>query len=364
MQLKDIGNGTKPFPYFLLVHPLFKGTDLLDKVFPKIGLANCQEKLDIKLETLPDQKVLLNSSIEAWKTAFKINNGGVKFKDFNHGDLYERATLWHLLHLVQNNLSTALVNDRSLYLTKTLYDADRKSLIKTGTDLTKYTQKLFKRGMKYAKGEIIDPTVILQDLKTAKIHFSSDEMQGAWDIATMSMRGIKSCVRWEGPQQNTLIGSILDPGCGIIYLTNEKSRSVNGSKMLFRAIVRFAIYNLTEPVLILEKNYTPYYKSSGATRAFDKEIRGYFISFLEKKVNKKFRIIDSTSPSFASFYYHLPTFKLFNSLKLDERPYCDSKIGYNNQFIYGEPSFEKLLPMEQSVKATKKKKKKDAHASV
>src|SRR5690606_23711397 len=41
-----------------------------------------------------------------------------------------------------------------------------------------------------------------------KLVFSSDGERGAWDIATMSMRGINSCQGWGKPQSHGLIGSI------------------------------------------------------------------------------------------------------------------------------------------------------------
>ena len=43
--------------------------------------------------------------------------------------------------------------------------------------------------------------------------FSSEGEAGAWDIATMSMRGIRSCQRWDGEYPRCLIGSITFQVC-------------------------------------------------------------------------------------------------------------------------------------------------------
>lgn len=73
--------------------------------------------------------------------------------------------------------------------------------------------------------------------KSLKLVFSTDP----WDIATMSMRGIKSCMRWNSKMAVCLIGSILCPFTGIVYLTNKKPTKY-GEKMLFRSLVR-VIFN-------------------------------------------------------------------------------------------------------------------------
>src|ERR1700691_2673713 len=76
--------------------------------------------------------------------------------------------------------------------------------------------------------------------------FSSDP----WDMTTMSMRGIESCQSWgrfgdyndydnympQNAHCRKLTGSIIDPCCAIIYITDHTPTQY-GSKMLARAVV-------------------------------------------------------------------------------------------------------------------------------
>jgi hypothetical protein len=69
--------------------------------------------------------------------------------------------------------------------------------------------------------------------KKKQVVFSNDP----WDLATMSMRGIKSCMSWYSLHSTQLVGSILDPACSIIYITDQ-AETEYGSKMLYRSLVR------------------------------------------------------------------------------------------------------------------------------
>lgn len=106
-----------------------------------------------------------------------------------------------------------------------------------------------------------------------RIVFSTDP----WDIATMSMRGIKSCMEWSHKYSTGLVGSMLCPYTAVIYLTDGMEvRTLSHNKtygkatrMLARSVVR--IVNSTvrgerfdirknnyvvRPRLMLERNYT------------------------------------------------------------------------------------------------------------
>jgi hypothetical protein len=98
--------------------------------------------------------------------------------------------------------------------------------------------------------------------------FSSEGKDGAWDIATMSMRGIRSCQRWDGEYPTCLIGSILSKFIGVIYLTSgaevddyrdEKTGAIYkklGSKMMRRCVVRYAIdADEKQPCILIDKMY-------------------------------------------------------------------------------------------------------------
>ncbi len=72
----------------------------------------------------------------------------------------------------------------------------------------------------------------------------------------MSMRGIKSCQRWDGEYHRCLIGSILSKYVGIIYLTSGSDFGGLGTKMMRRCLVRYAI-DMTEskPCILIDRMY-------------------------------------------------------------------------------------------------------------
>ena len=116
--------------------------------------------------------------------------------------------------------------------------------------------------------------------KDYSVVFSSEGEAGAWDIATMSMRGIRSCQRWDGEYPRCLIGSILSKYVGIIYLTSgvkaedHPTYSNLGTKMLRRCVVRYAIDSDEKaPCILIDKMYPEY----------DKEVCSIFTKSLQAK---------------------------------------------------------------------------------
>lgn len=110
--------------------------------------------------------------------------------------------------------------------------------------------------------------------KNYQIMFSSDP----WDISTMSMRGVKSCQRWGSTHASHLIGSILDPCCAIIYLT-DGSKTNKGSKILVRSVVRFVLDQATRKrkYVVIDEPY------------FEEQFQAKFDSILSSR--KKFQEI-------------------------------------------------------------------------
>lgn len=321
----------KPFPTFIRYHRLIDAPkNKIDKIFSKLGLSNCQENIDLKLNSIVDPTTLIIDTIDAWNSEWANAQGNYQLCRLAHDTLLEQATVRHIF----GELRTALIKKqtairgKTLYLTTAITDQHDRSLVKCGTPIPPLLENLLKRSKKFFKTKItaVDPYKINQELKKVKLVFSAADEAGAWDLATMSMRGIKSCVRWEGQHATCLIGSLLDPGCGILYLTNG-SKTPYGSKMLFRAIVRLAVKG-KEPCLILEKNYSTYYKSTRATKNCDDELRKHFITFLTQKTKNKLPIIDATSASFNAAEYKLPTFKQLQQLTATEWSYRDSDVVY------------------------------------
>ena len=92
--------------------------------------------------------------------------------------------------------------------------------------------------------------------KNLSICFTSEGNKGYWDLATMSMRGVSSCMRWGSEHAPSLIGTILDPYAGMIYITDGTAMK-HGEKIIARAVVRFVVdRNKNKPVLVMEPIYT------------------------------------------------------------------------------------------------------------
>lgn len=172
----------------------------------------------------------------------------------------------------------------------------------------------------------------LSELQTSgSIVFSSDP----WDLLTMSMRGINSCMEWFSTNSTSLKGSILDPGCAMIYLTDGKaSRSIQsfrgqvpclGPRMLIRSIVRLIqVGKKKEPGLLLEQFYFhPDLKFHTEGLILD------WIYTLFSRYIKQFTTLPVyLSPPVDS---SIPNFSGLNDLTRRERSYRDSKIKYEDE---------------------------------
>jgi hypothetical protein len=78
-------------------------------------------------------------------------------------------------------------------------------------------------------------------LKKMDICFSSDGVEGLWDIATMSMRGAMSCRHWDNQHARcsyNIVRDMAGPNMGIIYFT-DGSMTEYGLSMNKRALVRY-----------------------------------------------------------------------------------------------------------------------------
>lgn len=158
-----------------------------------------------------------------------------------------------------------------------------------------------------------------------KVVFSSKGNQASWDIATMSMRGITSCQRWDHSMAKHLIGSIVDPNAAIMYLTNGKDTKY-GTQMIRRSVVRIAFENKTgEKVLLMERIY-PFLTRSDYTDPSTLEI---FRNFLVKKTKNQIKIVYALDKTFNSKKYSLPKSQELSLLKTSEQSYIDSKVQYS-----------------------------------
>lgn len=79
------------------------------------------------------------------------------------------------------------------------------------------------------------PTPVKMD-----VCFSSDGVEGLWDILTMSMRGVSSCKHWENTTHSkTVVSTAVNPAVGIIYLT-DGTMTKYGPTINRRALVYYS----------------------------------------------------------------------------------------------------------------------------
>lgn len=147
---------------------------------------------------------------------------------------------------------------------------------------------------------IVEPIEDSFPEKPAKafVGFSSQGMQGVWDIATMSMRGICSCMHWENEHSIHLVGSVADPFLGIVYIT-DNDKTPYGTRFKWRSLVRF-VYSISDKKyqLLLERVY----KDTGNTIPTvynNKDPDGHyktaiFKKFLKKHLNTPIDVVDPT----------------------------------------------------------------------
>ena len=151
------------------------------------------------------------------------------------------------------------------------------------------------------------------DLKNSDICFSADP----WDILTMSMRGIHSCMAWSNHSSSHLVGSILDPYCAVLYLTDGRLTQY-GSGMLARSVIRL-VEDKGKDYLLLEKVYTPTSKKDKTNIPLITSLfKEYLQTHSDLPVIETHQIGNATAPAFeelASLPEHL-------------RSYRDSKIPY------------------------------------
>jgi hypothetical protein len=164
-----------------------------------------------------------------------------------------------------------------------------------------------------------------------------------WDIATMSMRGISSCQRWRkngAKHSKKLIGSIVDPYVGIIYLT-DGVKTDKGERMLARSVVRItAGWGSYRPYIMLEKVYSMTVMSTSA----HEQVSNAFKSFLHEKC--------SLPISYQGGGLFIPLSEAVRKLPENKRSYRDSGLVYKPL-----PDFRKrLTEISTSTKIVDKEK--------
>jgi len=281
---------SKKYPEFIRESLVFKAYPRPEKVFPRIGLRNCEVSLkSIKIyESFSDKLLELRDLHEC------------------RGSLSD-----HLL-----TLSTFLEDfDYMPYITKKFFGLKNPTSISGFMSAVNGQLKKHKIDKKFFLSDknTSKPAdkILLPKNKNIKLFFSSNGPKGYWDIATMSMRGIQSCMNWKNDNSHTLIGSIADPYTGIIYI-GDKAKN----QMLARSVVRFVVdEDSGKPSLLIERVYINGYLNGFTKIQNGSDIRdiclSIFSSFLRSKTNLK--VISSVDDADTS-QFTIPLSKITNEI--------------------------------------------------
>ena len=219
------------------------------------------------------------------------------------------------LNLTPDNIQkTDIKDDRDLVI------------VKKGTSLQKIVDDLLFRSKKsnLLKQDLLDLKSAFTSSKSHKVVFSTNP----WDILTMSMRGISSCMAWLSSHSRQLIGSCLDPYCGVIYATDgEKTRY--GEKMLYRSVVRLVKKTKKGKFHLYVEGAYPKLTTENE-EGDDKDLAAteMFRSALIAKI-KDNRKIGSVVEYNSSYGYYIPVTEAIR--EVDERSCIDSDLEYRKE---------------------------------
>jgi hypothetical protein len=290
---------TKKFPNWFADNPIFKKVDKIKKVFPSIGLPNSEE--EIQVDNIAPAKTAAKQLVAAIGGSISHRIETLEKYVAKKPEMSEARKAQSDKCLLMLKGILALMNNKPAFIGNVNGRFTLKmpsDIVVNGEPVFRETQSLFRvynRLNEYLSNGHFSKMVKLEDMyqfKTFstenvpnnkfKIVFSADGADGLWDIATMSMRGVKSCQSWDdGAYKHCTIGSVIDPYVGIIYLTSGAKFSDHGSRMMKRCIVRFVIdSNTNKPYLLLDNMYPN----------FDDNVFGQFAKFLKSKTGDKFDV--------------------------------------------------------------------------
>jgi len=326
MNIKEILNA-KPFPNFIKNHKIFDEFTTVKKVFPSIGLSNCKEKVVVdKTDSLkPLARYALNEvraqlskrSVNLSKWIEKALKEEKKISE--ERVLAAKEVISFMSSLAKelesaDNFITKSNDGKLVFRLASNMQINEKNKYKAGEALFRVYGKVaeFLTNHKFASLPKLDNLANIKTFNAENIpennkyiYFSSDGLDGAWDIATMSQRGIRSCQSWNGAYKQCLVGSILDPYVAVMYYASDKDDTNYGPKMIRRCVVRMIVNSKTrEPALFLDYMYP----------SPDTNILNAFKNFLEEKTHHKFEIITNENGTADLTNYFLPKSKVIDKL--------------------------------------------------
>lgn len=307
------------YPKFIRNHKeiIFWNKKGIAKKFDLVGLKEFSKKythpLKIKKSELID---LINKSI----SNIINSNANLKYKNVNEKNRKEFKGSF-----LKTNLSIFKKIVLPFDIKTAGSDMYTSYSFKKGTTVLNFINKIIRnhyyKNYNFSLLQLTLNSIIDYELSNAdnlKIVFSTHP----WDIATMSMRGISSCQSWTHQYSSHLIGSILDPYCGIIYITNGGNTKY-GSKMLVRSIVRVVAKNknavdsnLNKHKLLIESPYV--FNNKGYVK------NDIFINYFKKEGKNNFCEKEQER------FYYIAMSEQINRLKYgDELSYLDGNMHYD-----------------------------------
>lgn len=335
------------YPKFIRDSIFLKHFSKPEKVFPRIGLKNTEMKLSsLKLSKKGAYKVYLVRLISAFINV-DVSNIDEDFDNWMDDFVYtlDNADLEEFSFVEKNGKLIIKMPD---YMKQSYFPVMKSNPILIGKDqnfLDVIDQ--IKKKLPATKRKIFDHITIENSTptipKNLSICFSSEGSKGHWDLATMSMRGVSSCMRWKSDHATSLIGTIVDPYAGMIYIT-DNTNTKYGKKILARSVVRFVADCNNRPVILLERLYV---KSLPGDLDGD-DVMDFFKSFiLANLTNKKIEIIHMSEDYYnADIEYRIPITEPTQSIiDLDNMmdasgsilSYRDSEVEYGKISKYFDP---------------------------
>jgi hypothetical protein len=314
------------YPDYIRNHAVFNKLDKIAKVFPSIGLSNTSEECPYSniVEARTDAQNLLYTDMR----------GSLYTAMGNYGTSEALRQLLSSVYTAIGSYYPQMITEEdgrlALKFTMDIGTWDSKPFARKGESVFKVYNKLVE------KCKAATPSVTMTALeamphfkafsstnvpggKKFKTVFAASGQEGAWDIATISMRGISSCQGWGSPQSRGLIGSISSKYVGVLYITSGDPFNEYGSKMLRRAMVRFCINKTTKkPALLVDRVYP----------GDDLSVRTIFREFLKTKIT--IPVLFPGDPGWADYCLPVDTYWKAAPLQPNEYTYMDTKIPWKN----------------------------------
>lgn len=351
----------KVLPPFLKGHPFFTTPIKVTKIFSSIGLPNFKEEtniakcmVDVKKEGSYVWNLVQDISTECnrAKDQIGLSSQRTQFLAPLEERLAKKAKLNEVAQVVTaltvlaescdprsiaafhptNGVVSSNGGKIDLRLHTNILNGEGKVLHKAGLPIFRLYKQLRDKCIEHGVPE--NGVTVLDAIESYKIFskenipnkkyqivFSSEGEEGAWDLITMSMRGTRSCQRWDGEYPKCLIGSIVSKFVGIVYLTSGVGADPYGeygslgTKMMRRSIVRYAYDKDADgPCLVMDKMYP----------AEDEEIIKTFIDSLAAK--SKLPVHYGPRLQNKTRHIYIPNEKITTKIAHREKSYQDTAL--------------------------------------